>query len=90
MLVATCILVLCAVSVRLWPGLINPLSEEDRRRMDRKKAGRYAFWGLMTTAVVLLALYICDIRHELVPVVVLPIGALITATLIQLSIPQRR
>jgi hypothetical protein len=57
-LVIAIILALCAVVVRLNPKLINVLSEEDCKRMNVKKTGRYAFWGLMTTALVMVALYI--------------------------------
>ncbi len=44
-LVIAIILALCAVVVRLNPRLINVLSEEDHKRMNAKKTGRYAFWG---------------------------------------------
>jgi hypothetical protein len=36
----------------------------------------------------LVALYVLDIRHELAPIFVVIPGALITATLIQCSIPK--
>ena len=57
--------------------------------MDIKKTGRVAFWGLMTTALVLVALYVIGIRHELVPIFVVIPGVLITITLIQCSIPNK-
>lgn len=65
------------------------MSAEERKRMNVKKTGRVAFWGLMTTALVLGALYVMGIRHELVPIFVVFPGALITATLIQYSIPKK-
>lgn len=88
-LVIAIILALCAVVVRLNPKLINVLSEEDCKRMNAKKTGRYAFWGLMTTALVMVALYICGIRNELVPIFVCIPGAIVTAALIQWSIPTK-
>lgn len=82
------ILAICAVLVRVNPNLINVLSEADRKRMDPKKTSRYAFWGLMATALVLAMLYLLGIRHELVCLVIIP-GAIITAALIQCSIPNK-
>lgn len=81
------IIALCAVLVLFRPSFINVLSEDDRKRIDAKKTGRIAFWGLMATALALVALFVLDIRHELAPVFVGIPGALITATLIQCSIP---
>ena len=83
------IIALCAVLVLFRPDLVNVLSEDDRKRMDAKKTGRIAFWGLMTTALILVALWLCGIRNELVPMFVGIPGAIITATLIQLSIPNK-
>ena len=40
------IIALCAVLVLFRPDLINMLSENDRRKMNPKKTGRVAFWGL--------------------------------------------
>lgn len=88
-LVIAIIFALCAVVVRLNPKLINVLSEEDHKRMNAKKTRRYAFWGLMITAIVMVLLYVCGLRHELVPVFVIMPGAFITAALIQLSIPSK-
>lgn len=82
------IIALCAVLVLFRPALINVLSEDDRKRIDAKKTGRIAFWGLMATALALVALYVLDIHHELAPIFVVILGALITATLIQCSIPK--
>lgn len=82
------ILAICAVLVRVNPNLINVLSEADRKRMDPKKTSRYAFWGLMATALLLAMLYLLGIRHELVCLVIIP-GAIITAALIQCSIPNK-
>lgn len=81
------IIALCAVLVLLRPDLINVLSEADRKKMNPKKTGRAAFWGLMITALILVILYILGIRNELVPMFVGIPGAILTATLIQLSIP---
>lgn len=83
------IIALCAVLVRFNPKLINVLSEDERKRMDAKKTGRVAFWGLMSTALVLVVLYLLGIRNELVPMFVGIPGAIITAALIQCSIPQK-
>lgn len=83
------ILALCAVLVRLNPELINTMSEEERKRMDVKKTGRVAFWGLMTTALIMIILYIVGIRNELVPMFVGIAGAILTAIFIQLSIPNK-
>ncbi|MBR1961949.1 MAG: hypothetical protein IKA26_03210 [Alistipes sp.] len=82
------IIALCAVLVLFRPDLINVLSEDDRKRIDAKKTGRVAFWGLMTTALILVALWLCGIRNELVPMFVGILGAIITAALIQCSIPK--
>ena len=81
------IIISCAVWVRLRPDLINVLSETDRKKMNPKKTGRAAFWGLMVTALTMIILYIVGIRNELVPMFVGIPGAILTATLIQLSIP---
>ena len=81
------IIALCAVLVLFRPDLINVLSEADRRKMNPKKTGRAAFWGLMVTALTMIILYIVGIRNELVPMFVGIPGAILTATLIQLSIP---
>ena len=81
------IIISCAVLVLLRPDLINVLSEADRKKMNPKKTGRAAFWGLMVTALTMIILYIVGIRNELVPMFVDIPGAILTATLIQLSIP---
>ena len=80
------IIALCAVLVLLRPDLINVLSEADRKKMNPKKTGRAAFWGLMTTAMTMIILYIVGIRNELVPMFVGIPSAILTATLIQCSI----
>ena len=87
-LLVASIIISCAFLVLLRPDLINVLSETDRKRMDPKKTSRYAFWGLMATALVLAMLYLLGIRHELVCLVIIP-GAIITAALIQCSIPNK-
>lgn len=83
------IIALSAVLVLLRPDLINVLSEADRKRMDPKKTGRAAFWGLMVTALTMIILYIVGIRNELVPMFVGIPGAILTAALIQCSIPNK-
>ena len=83
------IIALCAVLVLFRPDLINMLSENDLKKMNPKKTGRVAFWGLMTTALILVALWLCGIRNALVPMFVGIPGAIITAALIQLSIPNK-
>ena len=87
-LVCAGIIALCAVLVLLRPDLINVLSESDRKRMNPKRTGRVAFWGLMITALTMIILYIVGIRNELVPIFIGIPGAIITAALIQGSIPK--
>ena len=86
-LLVASIIISCAVLVLLRPDLINVLSEADRKKMNPKKTGRAAFWGLMVTALTMIILYIVGIRNELVPMFVGIPGTILTATLIQLSIP---
>ena len=83
------IIALSAVLVLLRPDLINVLSEADRKKMNPKKTGRAAFWGLMVTALTMIILYIVGIRNELVPMFVGIPGAILTAALIQCSIPNK-
>lgn len=83
------ILAATAVLVRFRPDLINVLSERDRQRMNPKKTGRIAFWGLMLTALTLVLLYCLGVRNELMPMFVCIPGAIITAALIQCSIPSK-
>lgn len=87
-LVCAGIIALCSVLVLLRPDLINVLSEADRKKINPKKTGRVAFWGLMVTALTMIILYIVGIRNELVPMFVGIPGAIITAALIQGSIPK--
>ena len=82
------VIALCAVLVLFRPDLINVLSENDLKKMNPKKTGRVAFWGLMTTALTMILLYIVGIRNELVPMFVGIPGAILTATFIQCSIPK--
>ena len=83
------IFAICAIVVRINPNLIN-MSETERKRMDPKKTGRYAFWGMMSIALVLVVRYLFGIRHELfVPIFVIIPGILITATLVTCSIPSK-
>ena len=88
-LLVASIIISCAFLVLLRPDLINVLSEADRKKMNPKKTGRAAFWGLMITALILVILYILGIRNELVPMFVGIPGAILTATLIQCSIPNK-
>lgn len=87
-LVCAGIIALCSVLVLLRPDLINVLSEADRKKMNPKRTGRVAFWGLMATALTMIILYIVGIRNELVPIFIGIPGAIITAALIQGSIPK--
>lgn len=87
-LVCAGIIALCSVLVLFRPDLINVLSEADRKKINPKKTGRVAFWGLMVTALTMIILYIVGIRNELVPMFVGIPGAIITAALIQGSIPK--
>ena len=88
-LVCAGIIALCSVLVLFRPDLINVLSEADRKKMDSKRTGRIAFWGLMVTALTMIILYIVGIRNELVPMFVGIPGAILTAALIQCSIPNK-
>ena len=88
-LLVASIIISCAVLVLLRPDLINVLSEADRKKMNPKKTGRAAFWGLMVTALTMIILYIVDIRNELVPMFVGIPGTILTAALIQCSIPNK-
>ena len=83
------IIALCAVLVLFRPDLINVLSENDLKKMNPKKTGRIAFWGLMITALILVILYILGIRNELVPIFVCIPSVIITVALIQCSIPNK-
>lgn len=83
------IIALCAVLVLFRPDLINVLSENNRKQMDVKKTGRIAFWGLMSTALIMVFVWIIGVRNEIVPILVGIAGAIITATLIQCSIPNK-
>lgn len=83
------IIALCAVVVLFRPDMINVLSEADRKKMDSKKTRRVAFYGLMTTALALVVLWIAGVRNDLVPMFVCIPGAIITAALIQCSIPNK-
>lgn len=83
------ILASTAVLVRFRPDLINVLSERDRQRMNPKKTGRVAFWGLMLTALTMVLLYCLGVRSELMPMFVGIPGAIVTAALIQCSIPSK-
>ena len=87
-LLVASIIALSAVLVLLRPDLINVLSETDRKKINPKKTGRVAFWGLMVTALTMIILYIVGIRNELVPIFIGIPGAIITAALIQGSIPK--
>ena len=89
MLLLASIIAICAVVVLLKPNSINVLSESDRKKMDSKRTGRIAFWGLIITALILVLLYILGIRNELVPIFVCIPSVIIIAALIQCSIPNK-
>ena len=89
MLLLASIIAICAIVVLLKPNSINVLSESDRKKMDSKRTGRIAFWGLIITALILVLLYILGIRNELVPIFVCIPSVIITAALIQCSIPNK-
>ena len=89
MLFLASIIAICAVVVLLKPNSINVLSESDRKKMDSKRTGRIAFWGLIITALILVLLYILGIRNELVPIFVCIPSVIIIAALIQCSIPNK-
>ena len=89
MLLLASIIAICAVVVLLKPNSINVLSESDRKKIDSKRTGRIAFWGLIITALILVILYILGIRNELVPIFVCIPSVIITAALIQCSIPNK-
>ena len=83
------IIAICAVVALLKPNTINVLSESDRKKMYPKRTGRIAFWVLMITALILVILYIIGIRNELAPIFVCIPSVIITAALIQCSIPDK-
>lgn len=83
------IIAICAVVVLIKPNSINVLSESDRKKMDSKRTGRIAFWGLIITALILVLLYILGIRNELAPIFVCIPSVIITVALIQCSIPDK-
>ena len=89
MLLLASIIAICAVAVLIKPNSINVLSEADRKKMDSKRTGRIAFWGLIITALILVLLYILGIRNELVPIFVCIPSVIITVALIQCSIPDK-
>ena len=89
MLFLASIIAICAVVVLLKPNSINVLSESDSKKMDPKRTGQIAFWGLMITALILVLLYILGIRNELAPIFVCIPSVIITAALIQCSIPNK-
>ena len=89
MLLLASIIAICAVVVLIKPNSINVLSEADRKKINPKKTGRAAFWGLMTTALTMILLYILGIRNELVPIFVCIPSVIITVALIQCSIPDK-
>ena len=89
MLLLASIIAICAVVVLLKPNSINVLSESDRKKMESKRTGRIAFWGSIITALILVLLYILGIRNELVPIFVCIPSVIITAALIQCSIPNK-
>ena len=84
-LITVPIIVACAVLIRFYPNFVNILSEEDRRKMDTKKVSRIGFWGMMTTAALLMICYFAGVPDIIGMFVVMP-GAIITAGLIQSSI----
>lgn len=80
------ILAVCACITLLYPQSLNVLSEEQKRRMDRRKVGRIAFVGLMVPAVILFALYLGGVKHELVPMFIVIPFAIGTAAVIQINV----
>ena len=84
-LITVPIIVACAFLIRFCPNLVNTLSEEDRRKMDSKRVGRIGFWGMMTTAALLMVCYFAGVPDIIGMFVAIP-GAVITAGLIQASI----
>ncbi len=84
-LITVPIIVVCAFLIRFRPNLVNTLSEADRRKMDPKRVGRIGFWGMLTTAALLMVCYLAGVPDIIGMFVVMP-GAIITAGLIQASI----
>ncbi len=84
-LITVPIIVACAILIRFRPNLVNTLSEADRRKMDARKVGRIGFWGLMTTAALLMVCYFAGVPDIIGMFVCFP-GAIVTAGLIQASI----
>lgn len=87
-LILAAIIAICAILVRFNPALINTLSDEERKRMDIKKTGRAAFWGLFSIALTLAILNVIGVRHELTPIFVIIPGVFLTVLLIEHSIPK--
>lgn len=89
-LVMAVILALSAVAVLLFPQLVNVLSEEEKKRMNRRKVAWIAFVGLMTPALILFGLFLSGVDGELVSGFIVFPFAIGTAVAIQCSLPPKR
>ena len=85
-LLGAVILAVCACLSFFFPQLLNVLTKEQKRRMDRRKVGLIAFIGLMTPAVILFIFYACGVEHELIPPLVVIPFAIGTAVAVQLVV----
>lgn len=85
-LLGAVILAVCACLSFFYPQLLNVLTKEQKKRMDRRKVGLIAFVGLMTPAVILFIFYLCGVHHELIPPLVVIPFAIGTAVAVQLAV----
>lgn len=84
LLVLAILLFAIALLCLFFPQLINVLSEQQKRRMDRRKVGVTACIGLMIPAVILLVFHFSGIEGELIPMFVVIPCAIGTAIAIQI------
>ena len=85
-LLGAVILAVCACLSFFYPQVLNVLTKEQKRRMDRRKVGLIAFVGLMTPAVILFIFYLCGVTSELIPPLVVIPFAIGTAVAVQLVV----
>ena len=83
-LIIAILLTACALLCLICPQFINVLSEQQKRRMDRRKVGVTACIGLMIPAVILLVFHFSGIEGELIPMFVVIPCAIGTAIAIQI------
>ena len=84
-LILALLLIACALLCLFFPQFINVLSEQQKRRMNRRKVGLAACIGLMIPAVILLVFHFSGIEGELIPMFVVIPCAIGTAIAIQIA-----